>query len=100
MPYSMRPLECDPSRIKGMSERLIISHYENNCGGTISKLPDDERPSLAGNVGAAIADLIMESLPCSGTLYLCGWTPSPVRRRTAGSAKSSVNAPGLEPGTR
>ena len=30
MTYSMKPLGCDPVRIKGMSERLIVSHYENN----------------------------------------------------------------------
>ena len=33
MPYEMKPLACDPARIKGMSERLIVSHYENNYGG-------------------------------------------------------------------
>ena len=35
MPYSMKPLACDPVRIKGMSERLIISHYENNYGEAV-----------------------------------------------------------------
>ena len=29
MTYSMKSLSCDPAQIKGMSERLIISHYEN-----------------------------------------------------------------------
>jgi Fe-Mn family superoxide dismutase len=29
MTYQMKPLSCDPAHIKGMSERLIISHYEN-----------------------------------------------------------------------
>src|SRR5262245_21002091 len=38
MPYSMKPLSCDPARIKGMSERLIISHYENNYGGAVKRL--------------------------------------------------------------
>jgi superoxide dismutase, Fe-Mn family len=38
MPYSMKPLGCDPARIKGMSERLIISHYENNYGGAVKRL--------------------------------------------------------------
>src|SRR5207253_3909599 len=38
MPYMMRPLSCDPVRIKGMSERLIISHYENNYGGAVKRL--------------------------------------------------------------
>ena len=38
MKYSMKPLSCDPQRIKGMSERLIISHYENNYGGAVKRL--------------------------------------------------------------
>ena len=36
--YSMKPLGCDPQRIKGMSERLIVSHYENNYGGAVKRL--------------------------------------------------------------
>src|SRR5882762_5800261 len=38
MSYTMKPLACDPARIKGMSERLIISHYENNYGGAVKRL--------------------------------------------------------------
>ena len=38
MSYQMKPLSCDPSRIKGMSERLIVSHYENNYGGAVKRL--------------------------------------------------------------
>jgi superoxide dismutase, Fe-Mn family len=38
MNYRMKPLSCDPARIKGMSERLIISHYENNYGGAVKRL--------------------------------------------------------------
>jgi Fe-Mn family superoxide dismutase len=34
----MKPLACDPARIKGMSERLIISHHENNYGGAVKRL--------------------------------------------------------------
>src|SRR5712672_2265778 len=40
MPYAMKPLSCDPARIKGMSERLIISHYENNHGGAVKRLAE------------------------------------------------------------
>jgi Fe-Mn family superoxide dismutase len=36
--YAMKPLSCDPVRTKGMSERLIISHYENNYGGAVKRL--------------------------------------------------------------
>lgn len=28
--YQMKSLACDPSCVKGPSERLIVSHYENN----------------------------------------------------------------------
>src|SRR5215204_3090949 len=38
MPYTMKSLSCDPSRVKGMSERLIVSHYENNYGGAVKRL--------------------------------------------------------------
>jgi Fe-Mn family superoxide dismutase len=38
MTFQMKPLTCDPARIKGMSERLIISHYENNYGGAVKRL--------------------------------------------------------------
>src|SRR5262245_3415611 len=38
MTYQMKPLSCDPARIKGMSERLIVSHYENNYGGAVKRL--------------------------------------------------------------
>lgn len=28
--YAMKPLSCDPTKLNGPSERLIVSHYENN----------------------------------------------------------------------
>jgi Fe-Mn family superoxide dismutase len=36
--YEMKPLPCEPTGINGMSERLIVSHYENNYCGTIQRL--------------------------------------------------------------
>ena len=38
MAYAIKPLACDPTRITGMSERLIVSHYENNYGGAVNRL--------------------------------------------------------------
>jgi Fe-Mn family superoxide dismutase len=38
MAYQLKPLGCDPQRIKGMSEKLIVSHYENNYGGAVKRL--------------------------------------------------------------
>jgi hypothetical protein len=31
--HQIRPLPFNPSRLKGLSERLIVSHHENNYGG-------------------------------------------------------------------
>ena len=38
MTYAMKPLPCDPTRIKGMTEKLLVSHYENNYGGAVRRL--------------------------------------------------------------
>jgi len=38
MRYSMKPLACDPRQIKGMSEKLILNHYEFNYGGAVKRL--------------------------------------------------------------
>src|SRR5712691_12389770 len=38
MSYAMKPLSCDPTRLKGLSEKLIVSHYENNYGGAVRGL--------------------------------------------------------------
>jgi Fe-Mn family superoxide dismutase len=34
----MKPLGCDPARLQGLSEKLIVSHYENNYGGAVKRL--------------------------------------------------------------
>src|SRR3974377_2464984 len=36
--YAMKPLGCDPQRIMGMSEGLLVSHYENNYSGAVKRL--------------------------------------------------------------
>lgn len=38
MNCEMKPLACDPKGIAGMSERLIVSHYQNNYGGAVKRL--------------------------------------------------------------
>jgi Fe-Mn family superoxide dismutase len=38
MPYEMKPLPFDPRKLQGLSERLILSHYENNYGGAVKRL--------------------------------------------------------------
>jgi len=38
MTYQIKPLRCDPAKLKGLSEKLIVSHYENNYGGAVKRL--------------------------------------------------------------
>jgi len=38
MPYTIRPLPFKPHRLDGLSERLLVSHYENNYGGALRRL--------------------------------------------------------------
>jgi Fe-Mn family superoxide dismutase len=38
MTYEMKPLSCDPGNLPGLSEKLIVSHYENNYGGAVKRL--------------------------------------------------------------
>jgi len=36
--YEMKPLACDAARLPGLSQKLIVSHYENNYGGAVKRL--------------------------------------------------------------
>lgn len=38
MTYQMKPLTCDPAKLTGLSEKLIVSHYENNYGGAVKRV--------------------------------------------------------------
>jgi Fe-Mn family superoxide dismutase len=38
MTYEIKPLAFDPKSIKGLSEKLLVSHYENNYGGAVKRL--------------------------------------------------------------
>jgi superoxide dismutase, Fe-Mn family len=47
MTFQPKPLSCDPARVRGMSERLIVSHYENNYCGAVKRL-NSIQEQLAG----------------------------------------------------
>ena len=36
--YSPKPLPFEPAKIKGFSEKILTSHYENNYGGAVKRL--------------------------------------------------------------
>ena len=77
MPYALKPLSCDPARIKGMSERLIISHYENNYGGAVKRLNviDEQLAQLEFDkaTGFLINGLKREQLIAMNSMILTDW---------------------------
>ena len=38
MAYEIKPLSIDPKSIKGISEKVLVSHYENNYVGAVKRL--------------------------------------------------------------
>src|SRR5258708_12984479 len=36
--YQAKPLSLDPKAIKGISEKVLVSHYENNYVGAVKRL--------------------------------------------------------------
>jgi superoxide dismutase, Fe-Mn family len=38
MSYAIKPLPFDPKKIKGLSEKLLTSHHENNYSGAVKRL--------------------------------------------------------------
>jgi Fe-Mn family superoxide dismutase len=38
MTYEIKPLSCNPTQLKGLSEKLIVSPYENNYSGAVKRL--------------------------------------------------------------
>jgi Fe-Mn family superoxide dismutase len=37
-PYEIKPLPFDPKSIKGLSERILVSHHDNNYAGAVKRL--------------------------------------------------------------
>jgi hypothetical protein len=74
MPYTMKPLACEPSRIKGMSKKLLVSHYENNYGGAVNRLNSIEAQlvelDFAKAPGFLINGLKREELIASNSMIL------------------------------
>lgn len=70
----MKPLGCDPARLKGLSEKLIVSHYENNYGGAVKRLTQIQdymaKLDFAGAPGFVINGLKREELIAMNSMIL------------------------------
>ena len=53
MPYELKPLSCDPAKLTSLSEKLIVSHWENNYGGAVKRLNAIASPAIGGALFAA-----------------------------------------------
>jgi superoxide dismutase, Fe-Mn family len=54
MPYQAKALSLDPKSIKGISEKVLVSHYENNYVGAVKRL---------NAIGAQLAELDFTKAP-------------------------------------
>ena len=74
MTYEIKTLSCNPGKLKGLSERLIVSHYENNYGGAVKRLnaitAQLEDLDFATAPGFVINGLKREELIASNSMIL------------------------------
>jgi Fe-Mn family superoxide dismutase len=74
MTFEMKPLACDPKRLRGLSEKLILSHYENNYGGAVKRLAaitaQLEKLDFAGAPVFVINGLKREQLIAANSMIL------------------------------
>lgn len=74
MPYELKPLSCDPARLNGLSEKLIVSHWENNYGGAVKRLNAIEQKLLELDWTSApvfeVNGLKREEMIASGSMIL------------------------------
>lgn len=74
MRYEIKPLSCDPKALKGLSEKLIVSHYENNYSGAVKRLNAISEQLAALDFSKApvftINGLKREELVAANSMYL------------------------------
>ena len=74
MLYEMKPLSCNPGALTGLSEKIIVSHYENNYGGAVKRLNFIEQKLAELDWATApvfvINGLKREELIASGSMIL------------------------------
>src|SRR5512132_4733255 len=58
MPYETVPLPFKPNALDGLSEHLLVSHYENNYGGAVRRL-ESRRLSFSFGAGLALLSAVL-----------------------------------------
>ena len=62
MEYAIKKLPFDPAKVKGLSEKLLVSHYENNYSGAVKRL---------NAITAQLASLDVAAAPATGLSEAC-----------------------------
>src|SRR5712664_2947743 len=74
MRYAIAPVGCRPWLLNGLSDRLIVSHYENNYGSAVRDLNAIRERlaelNLAATPAHAIRALKREELVAMGSITL------------------------------
>ncbi len=74
MPFQAKPISFKPVRLKGLSPRLIASHYENNYGGAVRRLNAIRAELAAADPGAVppfrLSGLKREELIATNSMLL------------------------------
>ena len=72
--YAVKPLPFEPAKIKGFSEKILTSHYENNYGGAVKRLNaiSDQIAAIDWDkaLGFAINGLKREELIATNSMIL------------------------------
>ena len=94
MPYEMKPLSCNPGALAGLSEKIVVSHCENNYGGAVKRLNAIEQKLAELDWATApvfvVNGLKREELIANGSMILhelyfdCLGAARPVHRRAQG----------------
>ncbi len=52
MTYDVKPMPFDPKNVKGLSEKILVSRYENNYSGAVKNLNRVEEELARGSTTA------------------------------------------------
>jgi len=95
MPYELKPLACDPAKLSGLSEKLIVSHWENNYGAAVKSLNAIERDF--GGLDAWRAEFTAMGMGGGSGWTLLAWSPRRNRLVNARAADHAHNLAGATP---
>ena len=84
--HAIKPLPFDPRKLHGLSERLIVSHHENNYAGALKNLNKvEEELAKMGDVTSAYADALSQHF---GKNF--GWYNPKIKVRESGGKKKVI----------